>query len=572
MSRYSSRADGLAIGFLAVLVALVFGQTLWFGFVPYDDPVMVTGNGYVRDGFSTTGIRWALFHADGGRDVAHAGVTNLWHPLTWMSHMLDAFLFGVERAGGHHAVSVLLHYISGVLVYAIGRRLGLRAVGSWVAAALFLVHPLHVEPVAWVSSRKDVLCGLLVHAALWLGLSGRLRWAAAASGAALMAKPLAVVAPLLMLLAWAWPHGGKSHGRAWWQARVLSLWPWFVMAAAGAFAALYFQGTGSHADFMDALPLADRLLALASGYLFLLLRSVWPVDLAFHYPWPAFGLWEHLAAWGILLAAAAVLFRQRSRFPKLVWAMVWFTVCWLPISGLAYVGTSFTTDRYAYLGLTGFFLVFGHSVSGACQLKTGSMWWRRGLAGAMIMVAAGLAWKQTGVWRDGWTLFRHAAAARPGDPVAKLNLAGMLQEEKRHAEALDLYRQAIASGGGSHLAWYNMGNCLRELGEFEEAESAFREAVAAFPGFAMGWRNLGLLLTRPGYAGRDREAARDAFAHAWKASRNRDPVALMLLIEAHMALGERKEADALLPRLHELAPRDPRVQERMRQWESQPPR
>lgn len=559
--------DGLAVSLLVILAALVFAQTLGFSFVPYDDPVMVTGNGYVRDGLSVTGVRWAIFHTDGGQQVVHAGVTNLWHPLAWISHMLDASLFGVERAGGHHAVSLLLHVLSGGLVYAIGRRLGLRRLGAWVAAALFLVHPLHVEPVAWVSSRKDVLCGLLVHAALWLGLSGRLRWATGMFGAALMAKPLAVVTPLLMLLVWAWPQGGETRGRAWWRAKVLTLWPWFAMAAAGAVAALYFQGTGSHAGFMDALPWERRLLAMASGYLFLLGRSVWPVDLAFHYPWPAFGVGVHFAAWGIVLAAFALLFRLRTRFPKLIWAVGWFTACWLPVSGLAYVGTSFTADRYAYLGLTGFFLVFGHAVSAGWDLRVGGKCVRWGVAAVVIVMAAGMAWKQTGVWRNGWSLFRHASQVQPRDPVAKSNLAGMLQQDKRHAEALDLYRQAKALGGSQHLAWFNEGNCLREMGRLEQAEAAFRESVAVFPGFAMGWRNLGLLLARPGYPGRDEEAARDAYARAWEASRASDPVALMLLIETHWVLGERREAEALLPRLQELAPRDPRVQERMRQWD-----
>lgn len=564
--------DGMGLGLLALLAALVFGQVIGFSFVPYDDPAMVTGNGYVREGFSVSGLRWAVFQAEGGRDVAHAGVTNLWHPLTWISHMLDASLFGVERAAGHHAVSVLLHMLSGFFVYAIGRQLGLRAVGAWVAAALFLVHPLHVEPVAWVSSRKDVLCGLFVHTALWLGLSGRMRWATALFGAALMAKPLAVVAPLLMLIAWAWPQGGEMRGRAWWQAKVLTLWPWFAMAMAGAGVALYLQGTGSHAAFMEALPWDQRWLSMASGYLFLLGRSVWPVDLAFHYPWPAFGMGVHLTAWGVVLAAAGFLFLLRSRFPKLVWAVVWFTACWLPISGLAYVGTSFTADRYAYLGLTGFFLVFGHAVSGVRDAKAGSQWQRWGLAAVVVLVAAGLAWKQTGVWRDGGSLFRHAAEVQPRDAVAKSNLAGILQQDGRYAEALDIYRQARALGGSQHLAWFNEGNCLRELGRLAEAEAAFRESVAAFPGFAMAWRNLGLLLVQPGYAGQDDEAARQAFVKAWEASGDRDPVALMLLIESHLVLGDRKKAAALLPALRQLAPRDPRIQERLRKWETSMPR
>jgi len=563
--------DGLGLGLLAILAALVFGQTLGFAFVPYDDPVMVTANGYVRGGFSMSGMRWALFYAEGGQDVAHAGVTNLWHPLTWMSHMMDATLFGVERAAGHHGVSVLLHILSGFFVYAIGKRLGLSPLGSWVVAALFLVHPLHVEPVAWVSSRKEVLCGLLVHLALWLGLTGRMRWAIGVFAAALLAKPLAVVAPLLLLLLWAWPRDGEKRGLSWWREKCLSLWPWFAMAAAGAGAALYFQGMGSHAAFMDALPWDRRLLAMASGYLFLLGRSVWPVDLAFHYPWPAFGVAAHLAAWGIVSVVAALLFLLRSRFPKLIWAFVWFTVCWLPISGLAYVGTSFTADRYAYLGLSGFFLVFGHAVSRASGVRQGKHWLRWGFALALILVAAGAAWKQTGVWRDGWSLFRHAAKAQPRDSVALSNLAGMMQQDKRHAEALDLYRQARALGGSQHLAWFNEGNCHRELGQLADAEAAYRESVAAFPGFAMGWKNLGLLLAMPGHPGQDVSASRDAFAKAWETSGNRDPVALMLLIETHLALGEQTEAATLLPELRQLAPRDPRIQERLRQWETSMP-
>lgn len=574
-ARWWTPADAIAVGTLALLAGLVFGQTLAFDFVPYDDPAMVTGNGYVRHGFSFDGLRWALFHTDSGRELAHAGTTNLWHPLTWLSHMLDATLFGVSGAGGQHAVSALLHLLSGLLVYAIGRRLGLHPGGAWVAAALFLVHPLHVEPVAWVSARKHILGGAMLHAALLLGLTGRMRWATAMFTASLLANPPSVVGPLLMLLLWLWPPQGRLPSPAWWLAQLRILMPWLAAAALCAAIALYVQGTGSHAPFMDGLPLHIRLLGLASGFLFLLQRSVWPVDLAFHYPWPQPALATHLGAWAILMAGAVSLFLLRKRFPGLLWAFLWFTVCWLPASGIAYVGTSFTADRYAYLGLTGFFLVFGRALTGSGPAREALSRWRRGLAAAAALViatATGLAWKQTGVWRDGWTLFEHAVRVQPKDPMARTNLAGMLQQDQRHAEALDHYRQALAFGGSRHLIWFNKGNSLRELDRLPEAEQAFRRAVDLAPGLGVAWINLGLLLGNPDHPGHDRQAAREAFASSWQASQGRDPVALLLLVESHLALGERAEAEALLPRLRELAPRDPRVQERLRQWELIAPR
>ncbi len=558
--------DGLPLFLLLVLGALVFGQVLSFDFVPYDDPVMVTGNGYVKDGFTPTTLKWAFFHTASGQEVAHSGVNNLWHPLTWLSHTFDATLFGVERATGHHLVSLAVHSLSGLLLYAIGRKLGLSAVWATLAAALFLVHPLHVEPVAWISSRKDVLCGFFVHAALLLGLWGRMRLATVAFAAALMAKPLAVVTPLLMLLLWAWPQGIAGRGVGWWRRRIFSIWHWWVLAALGAAAALYFQGAGSHAEFMAAQPLTARLLTMASGYLFLLWRSIWPADLAYHYPWPDAGLVWHLGAWGIVLAGSVLLFRFRARVPLLLWAFVWFTVCWLPISGLAYVGTSFTADRYTYLALTGFFLAISHALSALQKHATSRRWWPAMVGASLIAVAAGLAWKQTSVWKNGESLFRHAAKVQPKDTVAKMNMAGIFQQNRQYAEAIELYRQARAAGANLHLSHINEGNCLVELGKLTKAEQSFRAAVAASPNFSAGWRALGQLLARPDYPEHDKLAARKAFQKAWETSRESDPVALMFLVESHLMMGERSQAEALLPRLKQFAARDPRIEARMQQW------
>ncbi|MDB4265452.1 hypothetical protein N9891_01740 [bacterium] len=206
-----------ALTLFAVNLA-IFGKSLQFDFVPYDDPAYVTDNGYVNQGITPGGLRWALWYRDGGQAVSHEGVGNLWHPLTWLSHMLDVSLFGTEDASGHHLSNLLLHGVAAILLMLVAYFLVGSAPAAFLLALLWMIHPLKVESVAWVSERKDVLSGVFAWAALACALFANLKnrkiWRIAALVLfvfALLSKPSVVILPLLLILA----EGFLQKERAW---------------------------------------------------------------------------------------------------------------------------------------------------------------------------------------------------------------------------------------------------------------------------------------------------------------------------------------------------------------------
>lgn len=526
--------------------------------MPYDDPAYITGNEYINQGLSVDGIRWALTYRDTGRTLAHEGAKNLWHPLTWISHQSDVSVFGLRHVWGHHLHSVLLHALAGCLLFGLCQQLGFSARVAFFVAALFLVHPLRVESVAWLSARKDVLSGVLFFGALWAALAGRRRLGLVLFAAALAAKPSVVVLPVLLVLLSGWQANERSWGPRFWLDGLRREWAWFALAGTGALLAIWFQSQGTHAPDMDALPLPYRLLTMATAFLFLVLRCLFPVSLSFHYPYPEVGMTVHLLNWAFVGGIGALLWAFRRRLPDLWVAVLWYAICWLPMSGLVYVGTSFTHDRYAYLALVG---PTAWAVVALCSLRFGWM-----VCAALLLCYSLLAALQTQVWRSGESLFASAHANQPRDIVAIVNLGSVFQVEGRHEEALALFEKALTQHPDHRIALFNQGNSLRALGRWADAAEAFERAVAADPSFSGAWRNLGLVLAEPRNPHADLPAARDAFLAAWEHSDERDAVSLFLLIRTEFQLGQFTNGRARLPVLRALAPQDPVIRRQMEQW------
>jgi Tfp pilus assembly protein PilF len=539
---------------LAVAVGVVFGRTLGFSFVPYDDPAYITGNGYVAGGVTLRGILWAFTYLDFGAPLAHPGVENLWHPLTWISHMVDAGTFGLALPGGHHFSSVGFHLLGVWAFYFFAVRLTGSRTAALLAALFFAVHPLRVESVAWVSERKDVLSGFFFFGSLALILENRRRVAFWVFVAALMAKPSTVVLPAAAILALGFRDGETRWDWAFWKERLWEWRGWFGAALAVALLAVWLQGRGSHGEAMENLPLAWRLRHLAAGFLLSVWHGFVPVDLTFHYAYPRHPPGISAAAWVMVLALGTALWVRRRANPKLFFAGAWFVVCYLPSSGVFYVGTSLTADRYTYLPLAGAFAMAGlWAVGGRSRLRMA------GLAGLLVLFA-GLAFRQCGTWRDGWTLFAHAETVEPDNPVVLVNLGAMHQQAGRHDEAMALFRRTLDLAPHDARAWYNLGVSLRETGDADGAIAAFRQAVQVRPGDADAWRNLGLLLADSRGPRRDLAGAREAFLRAVEGTGRRDAIALLLLAKVEFELGDRVATKALLAELEALRPTDPRVE------------
>jgi tetratricopeptide (TPR) repeat protein len=605
-------------------------------FLPLDDPLYVGENPHVRRGLSAEGLRWAW-------NVGYAGN---WHPLTWVSHMLDVELFGLAPRG-HHATSVVLHAANASLLLLVlarasrGARPAAGTLGrSAFVAAAFAAHPLRLESVAWVAERKDVLascCGLAALAAYvgWTRYGGRARYVALVLAAALglLAKPMLVSLPLLLLVFDFWPLGrlriaGGSRSLA---AAILEKLPLVALSIASAWLTLRAQRDALAP--VEALPLGARAANAVVSYLAYAGQTVLPLDLAAFYPFPAQGwpAWLVVAAATTLAAATLLALAGSRRWPWWTAGWLWYLIMLVPVIGLVQVGLHARADRYTYLPQVG--LLWAAAWGAAALARR----WRVprvavALAAAAVLAGLGIA-TRTGLahWQNGVTLFeqalratrdnylahhglglawaergrldlaaRHAAEAvrlNPDYVPARSQLAYRLAQQGRFDEALAHAARVVEARPSDPGSWFNQGTILLEAGRPAQAADVLRRALELAPGLAGAWTNLALAEERLG-----REpAARAAHAAAVAAEpesfdsrlrfgefeiRRRDyPAATEQLLAAarlrpdaaqpQLLLAlleiERGERAAAAERERRLREIDPRAAERVRRWLERPP-
>ena len=440
------RRDVAASLLLAALVFLAFGGALRCGFVWFDDHGYVYENPAVTGGLTQAGLRWAW-------TTTH--MYN-WHPLTWLAHMADAELYGLNPAG-HHLSSLLLHAANAILLFFFLRRATGHGPAALAAAALWAVHPLRAESVVWISERKDVLAaffGLLALLA-YVHWTGRKRWlgATAAFAASLLAKPAWVTLPCLLLLLDAWPLGRWSRTPAW--KLVLEKTPLWLLAAGSCATTLAAQSAGGAVKSFAALPAGARLANAATAAVQYLRALVWPTDLAVYYPFPAGGASAAAAAGAtiLLLALTALAVAAARRAPWGLVGWLWFLGALVPMIGLVQVGGQAWADRYSYLPHIGLALALAGGVVQLAGRRAGPV-----VAGLLVAVLMGLSRAQTAVWHDTESLFRHALAATQDNWLIHFNLANRYQLDGRRAEACAKYRAALAIAPNyapamNNLAW-----------------------------------------------------------------------------------------------------------------------
>jgi Flp pilus assembly protein TadD len=492
---------------LVLAAAVAFRPVGGFPFISYDDDVVLVDNPRLRSGLTAENVVWAFTTTKAAN----------WVPLTWLSHLLDAQLFGLDP-GAHHRVNLLLHLGSAVLLFWAVNALTGALWRSALVAALFALHPLHVESVAWVTLRRDVLSALFGFAAL--GLYARyarrptaLRYAAVAAALALglMAKPMLVTWPFLLLLLDAWPlgrfraagPGGPGGARGRWPALVLEKAPLAALAAAAAIVTLIAQ-RGAVAALVD-VPASARVANALLAYASYLAKTVWPRDLAVFYPHPGvdYSAAGALAS-ALLLAAitAAALLLRRGR-PWLAAGWFWFLGTLVPVIGLVQTGDQAMADRYTYLPLTGLFVIVAWT---SAEIAASGRRAQSAVAAATIAALAvlGVATRlQVGLWRDSETLFRHALQVTTDNHLAHDHLGVALDARGRTAEAIAQYRQSLAILPGQPHALSNLGADLVALGRFDEALACYTEALRRKPDFPQARVNFANLLVR---LGRDGEA------------------------------------------------------------------
>lgn len=429
---------------LAAAVVAVYAQSYGFGFLGYDD--MQYGTPPVLAGLTVSGAAWAFTTFALGN----------WHPLTWLSYMLDCKLFSPDNAGAHHLVNAALHLASTVLLFFAFIKMTGRPWRSALVAAIFALHPLHVESVAWIAERKDVLSGFFAAATLLLYA----RYAAAPSAvryavttgtfaAGLMSKPMLVTLPCVLLLLDFWPLGrfGWPQGR--WKPRraVLDLlaekFP--LLALSAACSALNIVAHNSIRDIysLAARPLSDRIVNALVASVIYLGKALWPVNLAVLYPYHPFSTTAALGAVVVLAALTYAAARYVRRCPYLLVGWLWFFGMLLPVSGLLPVGHQALADRYTYLPLIGLSLSVVWGLADIVQRYPRLRDDAAAFALVVLFAFSTLAWQQAATWKNDLTLYRHALAVTKDNPIMQSNLCYSLEQAGEYEEALPHCEEAL---------------------------------------------------------------------------------------------------------------------------------
>jgi tetratricopeptide (TPR) repeat protein len=511
---------------LIIATVAAYGEVVRFDFVAYDDPEYVTENKNVANGLTAAGVAWVL-------TSEHVGN---WHPVTGLSHMLDCQLFGLDPAA-HHLMNLALHVTNALVLFAVLRFMTGAPYPSALVAALFAVHPLHVESVAWISQRKDVLSTLF--ALLSMGAyatyakrGGSRRYLAATVlfALALMAKPMVVTLPFVFLLLDYWPLGRirleRARGSADRETRpasdprqtpgtlILEKMPLMLLSAGAGILTLLAQRSAGALRSADTLPVGPRLINAVVAYVQYLAKAFWPSDLGVLYPHPYLPggtPWSARVVVGagvMLVVITGIVVSLGRRYAVMGW--LWYLGMLVPVLGVVQVGSHAMADRYTYLPLVGLFIMIAWGGADCAEQ------WPR-LRPALVLVAAALVLAgivatraQARHWRTSDALFTRALTVAPRNPPMLVSTGNLRRTQDRMPEAIDLYRTAAHIHPGYVAAHNNLCAALPSVGELEAALDHCRRALELDPRYADAHNNMGTVLRSLGRF----DAAIDRFRHA----------------------------------------------------------
>jgi Flp pilus assembly protein TadD len=523
--------------FLTVITLSVFLQVKEYDFVYFDDNEYITENRHVQTGLTSGNITWAF-------TTFHAGN---WHPLTWISHMLDCQLFGM-KPGLHHLVNLFFHMANTLLLFLILHRMTKGLWQSAFVAAVFAIHPLHVESVAWVTERKDVLSTLF-----WMLTMGayafyverrelkRYLLALFFFALGLMAKPMLVTLPFVLLLLDYWPlrrltigkssvnehtqsekspnthrkkkerrrsaikaeHTNKTEKQPRQQPLmvhiILEKVPFFVLSLASSIVTYMAQQKGGAVGSLQSFPLPARIANALVSYCGYIGKMVWPENLAVLYPHPGmFPTWEVVGAVLFLGLTTFLIIRNVKRYPYLTTGWFWFLGTLVPVIGLVQVGVQAMADRYTYVPLIGVSIMVAWGVPEFLK-----KWRHRNAALATVAVItlsvfSYVAWKQVGYWQNSTTLFKHTLEKTTNNPIMLNNMGNVLEGEGRLDEAIAHYAEAVRINPNLPDSYNNMGLALTKRGSADEAVPNFLKAIRINPNHAAAHYNLGTVLASRG--------------------------------------------------------------------------
>ena len=477
---------------LAVGILCVYGAVLHYPFTVLDDSVYVYNNPHVLAGLTRDGMIWSFGTLEAG----------FWHPLTWLSLMADSDLYGTN-AGGYHWTNVLLHLANTLLLFLVLSRMTGAVWRSGFVAALFALHPLHVESVAWVAQRKDVLSGFF-----WMLATGAYVLYAERPGTGryllvllllilgLMSKPMLVTLPFVFLLLDYWPLGRFRDS---WQGPVLEKIPMIIATLCISFFALKAEkGFGAVANLAD-LPFSLRLSNVVISYALYLAKTVWPLHLAVFYPYPGiWPVWSVLGSGVLLLAVSLAAVYWLRKYPYLSVGWFWYLGVLVPVIGFIQVGSHSMADRYTYLSLIGIFVM---AVWGIAELAAHSKLRANIMAAfgvVLLILLTGAAHFQVQTWRDSETLFEHALKTTKNNYFIHGSLGMVDLEKGRYDMAMGHFLLALQIKPNYEPGYEGMAIIFQKEGQYQKAVQYYQQAIEINPGYVEARRRLAELLFKLG--------------------------------------------------------------------------
>ncbi len=489
--------------FLVVATFAVYWQVLDNDFVNYDDDVYVTENIRVYKGVTFDSLTWAF-------TSSHA---SNWHPLTWISHMIDCQLYGLNPRG-HHLTSLLFHVANTLLLLLILVRMTGTLWQSSFVAALFALHPLHVESVAWVAERKDVLSTFFMMLTLWAyilyvekGEVKRYLLVVLFFVLGLMSKPMLVTLPFILLMLDFWPlgrlclihdtrnvvTGQHTNERLDIFRLVWEKVPFFALAVVSSVVTFIVQERGGAMELLKTYSLQTRIINAFVAYMEYIVNMIWPVKLAVLYPHPgnSLPLWKGVVAGLALVLITILVIRKARKIPYLAVGWFWYVVTLIPVIGIVQVGLQAMADRYTYVTLIGLFIIIAWGANDLLSKWPNRKIWLGTLAAILLPVLIILTWKQVQYWENSITLFKHTLKHTSDNVIMHRNLGNAFDKQGRTEEAIEQYFQALRIKPDDAQAHYNLGVVYGVLGMYKEAIEAYKKTISINPDFIGAHNNLG---------------------------------------------------------------------------------
>lgn len=486
--------------FLFISILSIYWQVRTFDFISFDDYMYVRDNPHVRQGITLENIRWAFTSVYAGN----------WHPLTWLSHMTDVEIFGLN-AGMHHLTNVIFHIVNTLMLFYCLRRMTGNVWNSAAVAMLFGLHPLHVESVAWIAERKDVLSAFFWMLTILFYTryvehrsAGRYLIIVICYIFGLMTKPMLVTLPFVLLLLDIWPlkrpelitTAEHMQPHEWWSgllALIHEKVPLFFLAGAAIIVTILAQKNVGSISNLESIPLYIRVENATISYMAYLVKMIWPIHLALFYPYPRMvNLYKVITACVLLIGITWMVVLNISRFPFLFVGWFWYLGTLAPVIGIIQVGSQSMADRYTYVPLIGIFILIVWGLSKLLGQLRSARYILAGIYCAIVPVIMWFTWLQTGYWASNISVFSHAVDVTNDNYLAHNSLGVALCEHGEFDAGIKHYMEALRVYPEHVQAHNNLGAALVEEGKYKDSIGHFRKALQIDPGFVSAHYNLGI--------------------------------------------------------------------------------